>query len=110
MERTTVHLSALPDQVHRAAVAINVDVETGLTSGSLTHAALDLHCPSGTAWTFRPPADPSIRAMVITELYRHGVGGNPMWKLRALARAGRMGSTALLGPMESTSNDQTSNR
>ncbi|MFG2472270.1 TerD family protein [Streptomyces canus] len=86
VERATVHLSALPDRVHRVAVAINMDVETGLTCGYLTHAALDLDGPSGTAWTFRPPADPSIRAMVITELYRHTVGGTPVWKLRALGQ------------------------
>ena len=24
--------------------------------------------------------------MVITELYRHSVGGNPVWKLRALGQ------------------------
>jgi len=86
VERATVHLSALPDRVHRVAVAINMDVDTGLTCGSLTHATLDLACASGIAWTFRPPADPSIRAMVITELYRHNVDGHPVWKLRALGQ------------------------
>ncbi|WP_449348520.1 TerD family protein [Streptomyces shaanxiensis] len=86
VERATVHPSALPDRVHRVAIAINMDVDTGLTCGSLTHAALDMTCPSGTAWTFRPPADPSIRAMVITEFYRHNVNGNRVWKLRALGQ------------------------
>lgn len=85
-ERATVHLSALPDRVHRVAIAINMDVDTGLTCGSLTHATLDLNCVSGSSWTFRPPADPSIRAMVITELYRHSANGNPVWKLRALGQ------------------------
>ncbi|WTU53994.1 TerD family protein [Streptomyces sp. NBC_00056] len=86
VERATVHLSALPDRVHRVAVAINMDVDTGLTCGSLTHARLDLDCVNSSAWTFTPPADPSIRAMVITELYRHSVDGNPVWKLRALGQ------------------------
>ncbi|MFF0096361.1 TerD family protein [Streptomyces canus] len=86
VERATIHLSALPDRVHRVAVAINMDVDTGLTCGSLTHARLDLDCVSSTAWTFRPPEDPAIRAMVITELYRHSIDGNPVWKLRALGQ------------------------
>jgi stress response protein SCP2 len=86
VERATVRPSALPDRVQRVAVAINMDVETGLTCGSLTHAALELHCSNGEAWTFRPPADPSVRAMVIAELYRHSADGLPVWKLRALGQ------------------------
>lgn len=58
VERATVHLSALPERVRRVAVAINMDVDTGLTCGALTHAALDLTCVSGTAWTFRTSAAP----------------------------------------------------
>jgi stress response protein SCP2 len=86
VERATIHLSALPDRVQRIAIAINMDVETGLTCGSLTHAVLKLDCSSGVPWTFTPPADPSIRAMVISELYRHSVDGNLVWKLRALGQ------------------------
>ncbi|MFJ5179315.1 TerD family protein [Streptomyces griseoviridis] len=86
VERATLHLSALPDRVHRVAVALNMDVATGLSCGALTHASLGLDCPSGTAWTFKPPADWSTRAMVITELYRHTVDNNPVWKLRALGQ------------------------
>ncbi|MFF3659294.1 TerD family protein [Streptomyces olivochromogenes] len=86
VERATVHLCALPEHVRRVAVAINMDVETGLTCGSLTHAALDLECTSGAAWTFRPPADPAVRAMVIAELYRHSADGHPVWKLRAIGQ------------------------
>ncbi|MEU9208415.1 TerD family protein [Streptomyces sp. NPDC048415] len=86
VERATIHLCALPEHVRRVAVAINMDVETGLTCGSLTHAALDLDCTSGTAWTFKPPADPATRAMVIAELYRHSADGHPVWKLRALGQ------------------------
>ncbi|MFE4967719.1 TerD family protein [Streptomyces sp. NPDC056660] len=86
VERATVHLCALPDRVQRVAVAINMDVDTGLTCGSLTHAALRLDCSSGVAWTFTPPADPSIRAMVIAEFYRHSSDGLPVWKLRALGQ------------------------
>ncbi|WP_235613997.1 TerD family protein [Streptomyces olivochromogenes] len=86
VERATIHLSALPERVRRVAVAINMDVDTGLTCGSLTHAALDMDCVTGTAWTFQPPADPNIRAMVIAELYRHTADGHPVWKLRALGQ------------------------
>ncbi|MFF2361173.1 TerD family protein [Streptomyces sp. NPDC058122] len=86
VERATVHLSALPDRVQRIAIAINMDVDTGLTCGSLTHATLNLDCAGATAWAFKPPADPSIRAMVIAELYRHIADGHPVWKLRALGQ------------------------
>ncbi|XES01344.1 TerD family protein [Streptomyces sp. S1D4-11] len=86
VERATIHLSALPERVRRVAVAINMDVETGLTCGSLTHVALDMGCVTGAAWTFQPPADPNIRAMVIAELYRHTADGHPVWKLRALGQ------------------------
>ncbi|MET8981378.1 TerD family protein [Streptomyces sp. NPDC004539] len=86
VERATVHLAALPERVRRVAVAINMDVDTGLSCGSLTHAALHLDCVTGAAWAFRPAADPDIRAMVVVELYRHTVDGSPVWKLRALGQ------------------------
>ncbi|WP_328443405.1 TerD family protein [Streptomyces sp. NBC_00386] len=86
VERAVVHLSALPDRVRRVAVAINMDVDTGLTCGSLTHAALSMECVNGTGWSFSPPADPDIRAMVIAELYRHNINGELVWKLRAIGQ------------------------
>ncbi|MDR3084317.1 MAG: TerD family protein [Streptomyces sp.] len=86
VEHATVHLSALPERVQRVAVAINMDVDTRLTCGSLTAANFNLDCANGTTWTFRPPADPSIRAMVIAELYRHNANSQPVWKLRALGQ------------------------
>ncbi|MEU8645920.1 TerD family protein [Streptomyces sp. NPDC048674] len=85
-ERAVIHLSALPGHVQRVAVAINMDVDTGLTCGSLTHATLAMQCVTGTGWTFNPPADPDIRAMVIAELYRHNVNGQAVWKLRAIGQ------------------------
>ncbi|MGW5582893.1 TerD family protein, partial [Streptomyces sp. NPDC003857] len=72
--------------VQRVTIAINMDVDTGLTCGALTHAALYMDCASGAAWTFKPPADPDIRAMVIAELYRHTTNGLPVWKLRAIGQ------------------------
>lgn len=95
VERATVHLSALPDRVQRVAIAINMDVDTGLTCASLTHAALDMDSPAGAAWTFTPPADPHIKAMVIAELYRHTHAGQPVWKLRALGQGWADGLDAL---------------
>ncbi|WP_229916912.1 TerD family protein [Streptomyces fructofermentans] len=86
VERATIHLSVLPERVRRVAIAINMDVDTGLTCGSLSYAVWDMECVTGTAWTFRPPADPSIRAMVIAELYRHAIEGRSVWKLRALGQ------------------------
>lgn len=67
-------------------IAINMDVDTGLTCGSLTYAELSIGCASA-AWTFQPPADPAIKAMVIAELYRHtSPEGRPVWKLRAIGQ------------------------
>ncbi|MGW3669052.1 TerD family protein [Streptomyces sp. NPDC005141] len=63
-----------------------MDVDTGLTYGSLTHAALAMECVTGIGWTFSPPAGPDIRAMVIAELYRHNVNGELVWKLRAIGQ------------------------
>ncbi|MGW3815334.1 hypothetical protein [Streptomyces sp. NPDC005046] len=54
-----------------------MDVDTGLTCGSLTHAALAMECVTGIGWTFSPPAGPDIRAVVIAEL---------VWKLRAIGQ------------------------
>ncbi|MFG2794055.1 TerD family protein [Streptomyces sp. NPDC048419] len=95
VERATVHLSALPDRVQRVAIAINMDVETGLTCAALAHAALDIDASAGVAWTFAPPADPHIKAMVIAELYRHTQTGQPVWKLRALGQGWADGLDAL---------------
>ncbi|WP_217919845.1 TerD family protein [Actinomadura sp. BRA 177] len=85
-ERAGLHLSALPEDVHRVAVSINMDVDTGLTCAALTYAALHMRCITGTTWTFRPPPDPSISAMLMAEFYRHTVNGHPAWKLRALGQ------------------------
>ncbi|WP_225860577.1 TerD family protein [Streptomyces triticiradicis] len=86
VERATIRLSALPDRVRRVTIAINMDVEAGLTCAALTHAALHLNGSTGTAWTFQPPSDASIRAMVIAELYRHTTNHQPTWKLRAIGQ------------------------
>ncbi|MGW1890629.1 TerD family protein [Streptomyces sp. NPDC002004] len=95
VERATVHLSALPEHVRRVAIAINMDVDAGLTCGSLTYAALHMGCATGAAWMFQPPADPNIRAMVVAELYRHTVDGRPAWKLRAIGQGWAEGLDAL---------------
>ncbi|MEU6261434.1 TerD family protein [Streptomyces sp. NPDC047043] len=95
VERATLHLSALPERVQRVTIAINMDVDTGLTCAALTYAALDLDSPTGAAWTFTPPADPHIKAMVIAELYRHTLDGRPVWKLRALGQGWADGLDAL---------------
>ncbi|MGW1802115.1 TerD family protein [Streptomyces sp. NPDC001984] len=86
VERAAVHLAALSAHIQRVTIAINMDVDTGLTCGSLTHASLSFDCASGAAWTFQPPSDPDIRAMVIAELYRHTTSGQPTWKLRAVGQ------------------------
>jgi stress response protein SCP2 len=85
-ERAGLHLSALPEDVQRVAVSINMDVDTGLTCAALSHAALEIQCVSGVTWSFRPPEDPAVRAMVMAEFYRHTVAGQRVWKLRALGQ------------------------
>jgi hypothetical protein len=47
---------------------------------------LGVQCVTGAAWTFRPPSDPAVRAMVVAEFYRRAVDGRPGWKLRALGQ------------------------
>ncbi|MFE2384553.1 TerD family protein [Streptomyces misionensis] len=86
VERATIHLAVLPERVRRVAIAINMDVDTGLNCGALTHAALHMDCVTGAAWAFQPSANPEIRAMIVAELYRHTVDGLPAWKLRALGQ------------------------
>ncbi|MCH5677278.1 TerD family protein [Streptomyces gilvus] len=95
VERATLHLSALPQHVQRITVAITMDIATGLTCAALTHAALDITSHTDAAWTFTPPADPTIKAMVIAELYRHHQAGRPVWKLRALGQGWADGLDAL---------------
>ncbi|MEU6098598.1 TerD family protein [Streptomyces sp. NPDC047079] len=95
VERAALHLAALPAHIQRVTIAINMDVDTGLTCGALTHAALYMDCATGAAWTFQPPADPDIRAMVIAELYRHTTNGQPVWKLRAIGQGWADGLDAL---------------
>ncbi|MFJ1550814.1 TerD family protein [Streptomyces sp. NPDC088246] len=86
VERAAIHLTALPEHVQRMTIAINMDVDTGLTCGALTHAELTMGCAAAT-WTFQPRADPAIRAMVVAELYRHrSPNGLPVWKLRAVGQ------------------------
>ncbi|MFI2211599.1 TerD family protein [Streptomyces sp. NPDC020141] len=86
VESASIHLAALPEQVRRIAVAVNMNVESGLDCGALTHAALRMECGTGAAWEFRPPSDPDVRAMVVAELYRHSRNGRPAWKLRAIGQ------------------------
>ncbi|WP_261993533.1 TerD family protein [Streptomyces sp. 3211.6] len=95
VERATAHLTALPEHVQRMTIAINMDVDTGLTCGCLTYAELSIGCASA-AWTFQPPADPAIKAMVIAELYRHtSPEGRPVWKLRAIGQGWADGLNSL---------------
>ncbi|MEU4098645.1 TerD family protein [Streptomyces sp. NPDC026673] len=95
VERAALHAVALPPHIQRVTLAINMDVDTGLTCGALTHAALHITCATGEAWTFQPPADPHIRAMAIAEIYRHTAGDRPVWKLRAIGQGWADGLDAL---------------
>jgi stress response protein SCP2 len=95
VERAAIHLSALPTHIQRVVVSINMDVDTGLACGALTHASLQIECATGRTWQFEPPADPSIRAMITAELYRHTLNGHPAWKLRAVGQGWANGLNGL---------------
>ncbi|MFI1018389.1 TerD family protein [Streptomyces sp. NPDC020965] len=86
VESASVQLAALPPQVRRVAVAVNMNVETGLGCDALTRAVLRVECGTGAAWECRPPSDPDVRAMVVAELYRHSANGRPVWKMRAIGQ------------------------
>ncbi|MEO3973718.1 TerD family protein [Streptomyces sp. CAU 1734] len=94
-ESASVQLAALPARVRRIAVAVNMNVDSGLTCGALTRAALRMECGTGAGWAFQPPGDPDVRAMVVAELYRHSRDGRPVWKLRAIGQGWAEGLDAL---------------
>ncbi|WP_326818634.1 TerD family protein [Streptomyces sp. NBC_01762] len=86
VERAAVYLSALPERVQRMTVAVNMDVDSGLTCASLSYAELSMGCATA-SWTFQPPADPAIRATAVVELYRYtSADGRAVWKLRAVGQ------------------------
>ncbi|WP_237525468.1 TerD family protein [Streptomyces sp. SID4985] len=86
VERASLRPAALSPHIHRVTIALNMDVDTGLTCGALTHATLNLDSGTGQTWSFQPPADPGVRAMAVAEVYRHTTAGRPVWKLRALGQ------------------------
>ncbi|MEU5313640.1 TerD family protein [Streptomyces sp. NPDC021562] len=110
VERAALHLNALPAHIQRITIAINMDVDTGLTCGALTHASLYTDCVTGAAWTFQPPADPDVRAMSIAEFYRHTTNGQQSGNFAPSARAGPTDSTDSPGPTASTSPSQPAAR
>ena len=94
VERASLRLAALPHDVHRVVISINMDVDLGLTCAALQHAALRIACPSA-AWIIPIPPDPQIRAMILTEIYRHTSNGQAVWKLRAVGQGWADGLAAL---------------
>jgi stress response protein SCP2 len=84
-ERASLRLNALPPDVARVAVSVNMDVAAGLTCAALDEAVLQITGPTAT-FTIPTPPDPRIRAMVLVEIYRHAVGGQQVWKLRAVGQ------------------------
>lgn len=86
-ESAVVRPLALPAAVHRIAVSVNMDTDSGATCGELRKAALEVRGAAGAAWSFRPPADPAVSAMLVAELYRHRAGtSDEVWKLRAVGQ------------------------
>ncbi|GAA2233296.1 MULTISPECIES: restriction endonuclease [Kitasatospora] len=86
-ESAVVRLRKLPAAVHRVAVAVNMDTDSGTSCAELRDAALEVRGAGGSAWAFRPPADPAVKAMLVAELYRHRAGTpDEVWKLRAVGQ------------------------
>ncbi|KJK59093.1 hypothetical protein UK12_06615 [Saccharothrix sp. ST-888] len=86
-ESAAVRLLALPAAVHRVAVSVNMDTDTGASCAELLGATLEVRGAAGSAWAFRPPADPAVSAMLVAELYRHRAGTpDEVWKLRAVGQ------------------------
>ncbi|GJF32881.1 hypothetical protein KNE206_55810 [Kitasatospora sp. NE20-6] len=86
-ETAVLRLHDLPPDVHRVAVSVNMDSDTALTCAALADAELLLHAADGTGWSFRPPSDPAVSAMLVAEVYRHRPGGGPaVWKVRAVGQ------------------------
>lgn len=94
VEHASLRPSALPPDVHRVLVSVNVAVDGDLTCADLGPSALHVACPSG-IWTIAAPVDPQLRAAVLAEVYRHVVDGRAVWKLRAVGQGWAEGLTAL---------------
>ncbi|PBC77336.1 restriction system protein [Streptomyces sp. TLI_235] len=86
-ESAVLRPAGLPADVRRVAVSVNMDADAGLSCAHLTDAELLLHAEDGTAWSFRPPSDPAVSAMLVAEVYRHRPAGGPeVWKVRAVGQ------------------------
>ncbi|MER5640120.1 restriction endonuclease [Kitasatospora sp. NPDC002227] len=87
VETGTVDLAALPASVRRIAVSINIDTDSGLTCADLQAPELTVQAADGAGWSFAPPADPGLSAMLVAELYRHQPPDSPeLWKIRAIGQ------------------------
>ncbi|MFD0569776.1 TerD family protein [Kitasatospora gansuensis] len=81
-ETATVRLPGLPAGIERVAVSVNMDADSTATCAELLTPELTVRAADGSAWAFRPPADPEVAAMLVAELYRH----QGSWKLRAVGQ------------------------
>jgi stress response protein SCP2 len=93
-ERAALRLTALPHDVQRVVISINMDVDHGRTCAALQHALLHIVCRSA-AWAIPTPPDAEIRAMILAEIYRHTSNGQSAWKLRAVCHGWAGGLSAL---------------
>ncbi|MEV6208756.1 restriction endonuclease [Kitasatospora sp. NPDC051914] len=86
-ESAVLRLADLPADVHRVAVSVNMDADSPLTCAHLADAELLLHTGDGTGWSFRPPSDPAVSAMLVAEVYRYRAARGPaVWKVRAVGQ------------------------
>ncbi|WP_371499801.1 restriction endonuclease [Kitasatospora sp. NBC_00374] len=86
-ETAAIRPATLPAAVHRIAVSVNMDTDSGADCGQLRRARLEVRGAAGTGWAFIPPADPAVSAMLVAEVYRHRAGTpQEVWKLRAVGQ------------------------
>ncbi|MFB9365528.1 restriction endonuclease [Kitasatospora albolonga] len=81
-EAALVRLPGLPGAVQRVAVSVNMDADSTSTCAELGRAELEVRAADGNSWSFEPPAEPGVSAMLVAEFYRH----RGEWKLRAVGQ------------------------
>ncbi|WLP88710.1 TerD family protein [Gordonia sp. NB41Y] len=94
-ESAVIHPRALRPSVRKVVVSANMDVAAGLTFSALTQAAVTMRSRTG-AWGFVPRLEPSVRAVVLLEIYQlTHPDGSTRWKMRAVGQGWDDGLAAL---------------
>ncbi|MFT3661840.1 MAG: TerD family protein [Gordonia sp. (in: high G+C Gram-positive bacteria)] len=96
VESAVIYPRASQPEVRRIVVAASMDVAAGLTFAAIRRPVLTVRGPTGDTWSFVPPAEPTVRAFVLLEVYlRELPDGGTQWKLRAVGQGWDEGLAAL---------------